>query len=778
MNTVKKEQRRTFAPARRTARLFVAAAWFVLTGLRSLGQGVASGEAPGPDVAPIHTATIQALGTLDASSLPQEPQPIPLLVPGVVPGGTGDPAVYPALMHSFTGLTDNYTAVPPDTQGAVGPEHLMVVLNTEVGIQRRDGPVISRVALPRFFAALQPTNVFDPRVIYDVHARRFVVAALSEPGTPASAVLIAISRTPDPTGTWDLAAIPSDSKGQLWSDFTSLGYNTNWIAVTANLYTVGTNSFVRSDILLFDKAGLATNRITAPRRFVETNLFTVVPAMTPDPRETNLLFATEFGTNALRLSRIQGRVGAESYFTNTAILNSPQPWLFSTATTNFPGGTNSAPQAGADLGIYVNDSRVMSVVNRDASIWVAQNVFLPTGTNAIRTAVQWWQARPDGTVLQRGRIDDPTGKTQFAFPSLAVNREQSMLIGYTRFSVDAYASAACSFRLAEDPAGTLRGPLIYRDGLAPYERIKPGGDEEGGRNSWGDFSATALDPLNDIDLWTIQEYAEIPGPKGDRWGTAWAWMGFGTNRTPLFTQLPTNTITLTNLGQPIRLELGVAGNPAPAIQWYRNQLPLPGATGAVYTLTPTSASDLGIYSVSVSNAFGYTRADLTRLAATAPRFVKLPDPITIKPGETGVLSVEVAGTGPFAYVWDLNGTVIPGANGPQLTLTHFIPALAGDYAVTVSNVAGVLTSPPLVVFDGTPLPAAAPSFASTGSRRDGSIELRMLIDPRHPIQLQISSNLVNWVEYFTFSSTNTVVLVQTPPLTNFPLLFFRAMVPR
>src|SRR5262249_13985626 len=45
------------------------------------------------------------------------------------------------------------------------------------------------------------------------------------------------------------------------------------------------------------------------------------------------------------------------------------------------------------------------------------------------------------------------------------------------------------------------------------------------RNRWGDYSATVVDPVNDTDFWTLQEFAAIPvglGANRDRWGTWWA----------------------------------------------------------------------------------------------------------------------------------------------------------------------------------------------------------------------------------------------------------------
>jgi len=65
------------------------------------------------------------------------------------------------------GLGDNDTAIPPDTEGAVGPAHLVVALNSQIEIQNRAGTLISAVSLLNFWSSLGVGTVTDPRVIYD-----------------------------------------------------------------------------------------------------------------------------------------------------------------------------------------------------------------------------------------------------------------------------------------------------------------------------------------------------------------------------------------------------------------------------------------------------------------------------------------------------------------------------------------------------------------------------------------------------------------------------------
>jgi hypothetical protein len=52
-----------------------------------------------------------------------------------------------------------------------------------------------------------------------------------------------------------------------------------------------------------------------------------------------------------------------------------------------------------------------------------------------------------------------------------------------------------------------------KDGLTTYFKTF-----SGTVNRWGDYSAAQVDPVNDVDLWTIQEYAASPA---NRWGTWW-----------------------------------------------------------------------------------------------------------------------------------------------------------------------------------------------------------------------------------------------------------------
>jgi hypothetical protein len=181
-----------------------------------------------------------------------------------------------------------------------------------------------------------------------------------------------------------------------------------------------------------------------------------------------------------------------------------------------------APQLGSTQKIHNNDSRIQNTVYRNGSLWSTHTAFLPANGSPSRSVVQWWEMTPTGTVKQRGRIDGATVRTFYAFPSIAVNKNNDVLIGYSSFSTQQYASANYSFRKATEPVNTMQSSVVLKKGEAPYYKTFSGTE-----NRWGDYSATVVDPLNDTDMWVIQEYAATP--VGDYlWGTWWGRVVPGT----------------------------------------------------------------------------------------------------------------------------------------------------------------------------------------------------------------------------------------------------------
>src|SRR6266542_2188705 len=81
--------------------------------------------------------------------------------------GGPPPPPSPPPTATFPALLDNGAVIPPDTDGAVGTNHAMTALNSQIRIQDKNGVIISTVSLGTFWQALRPRRVFDPHVVYD-----------------------------------------------------------------------------------------------------------------------------------------------------------------------------------------------------------------------------------------------------------------------------------------------------------------------------------------------------------------------------------------------------------------------------------------------------------------------------------------------------------------------------------------------------------------------------------------------------------------------------------
>ena len=421
-------------------------------------------------------------------SVPSPPIPTTNPVPaGAQRGGGAAPvasipigplAPSPATSLSFEAVADNNRGIPPDTNGAVGPNHLIVTLNTEFAVQDRNGVELLKLSIGAFWAGAFTTVVFDPRVVYDQAADRWVVVTVADYRVASSAVLVAVSDTGDPRGTWTRYSFDADGPNLVWADFPIVGLNDQWVVITLNMYANADDAFARSDTYVMDRLALYDGTLTIADVFTEAGSSSA-PMISNDANVDIMYLADSWSSASglLRVSSITGPVGAPVY--NAGIgFPSAVPW-------DFRGP--DAPQLGSTDLIDIGDARIgQPCTYRDGSLWCTHHVFLPAGAPT-HSSIQWWELDPQtSTVVQFGRIDDPSGDTFYAYPSIAVNKYDDVLIGYSRFSADQYASANYAFRYGSDPAGTLNDDTVLKAGEASYYKIF------GGRR--GTVGATTAQP--------------------------------------------------------------------------------------------------------------------------------------------------------------------------------------------------------------------------------------------------------------------------------------------
>ena len=139
--------------------------------------------------------------------------------------------------------------------------------------------------------------------------------------------------------------------------------------------------------------------------------------------------------------------------------------------------------------------------------------------------------------------------------------------------------------------------------------------------------------------------------------------------------------------------------------WLKNGTPLAnagnisGANTATLAVATVSAADAANYSVLVSNSVStVTSAAVALTVILPPAITSQPASQTQPVGASATFSVAAGGSAPLNYFWLKNGAAIAngtkysGVNSSNLTVATLATTDAGNFSVTVSNLAGTVTS--------------------------------------------------------------------------------------
>jgi hypothetical protein len=141
-------------------------------------------------------------------------------------------------------------------------------------------------------------------------------------------------------------------------------------------------------------------------------------------------------------------------------------------------------------------------------------------------------------------------------------------------------------------------------------------------------------------------------------------------------------------GQNVTFSVTATGTSPLLYQWYKNGIPILGATLSSYTLTNVQAANAGTYTVMVSDGTlpNATSSGAMLTVNVPPTITTQPKSDTVTAGQNDTFSVTATGTAPLSYQWYKNGSAISGATSSSYTLTNIQAASAGTFTVTVSNV--------------------------------------------------------------------------------------------
>ncbi|MDX2198230.1 MAG: hypothetical protein SF069_04565 [Phycisphaerae bacterium] len=398
-----------------------------------------------------------------------------------------------SLIREFDGIRrgDTGTGFPPDTHGAIGPNHYVEVVNSTLAVYSRTGV---RQSITPLFTFL-PNSSGDPRVAYDHHSGRWIVLVTDF----NTRYFLAVSATNNPLGAWFKTdfVVTSDFDANSWPDFPTLGFDAN--GIYSCFFSVNRG---RGTIVAIDKAPLiaSTQSLGTVTFFRNLPLDRAIqPAVTYGTPAGEFICSTN-GTAGIRVRRVNPPLTA--------------PTLSELGSIVVPGYSDppDAPASNTATAMDTIDARLGNVVYRDGFLWATHCI----GVGGFAT-VRWYQLRvsPLG-VIQSGNIGGSAPR-HYYFPSISVDALGNAVVGYSGSSTTEFIGVYYSGRRALDPSGAMSAPQIYEPGVSAINNI-----DNVGRNRWGDYSLTALDPNDEKTFWTTQTYARA----GGQWGTRIAVVSF------------------------------------------------------------------------------------------------------------------------------------------------------------------------------------------------------------------------------------------------------------
>jgi len=455
----------------------------------------------------------------------------------------------PAPILTFDGMNSSQSGclcLPPDTDGDVGPNHYVQSVNSSIKIFDKSGNPLNGAngtTYNSFFLTLVGTpcsgfNNGDGFVFYDHQADRWVVSDFafpgSLPGTGPFYQCIGVSQTGDPvSGGWYLYAIQHDPSNVTWiGDYPKLAMWNSGGSPAQNAYYLAVNLFdgvslgfqgVR--VFALDRGSMLTGGTANTIAFNITpaglgDSYSLVPAgfRTGDPppsgRDEFLVSVDSPATGGVTLTQVHGwkfHVDFGTPTNSTLGLGTDHTPNASVTVNGFVDaftntGTLLVPQNGTTQKLDTLGDKIMTPLvyqNRSGleSLWAAQTVILnyPSGP----TAVRWYQFNVTGgnfpaTPAQQQSWNNSSDGLWRWMPSIAVDQNGNMAIGYSTSSATQEPSIRYAGRLASDPLNNLgQGEAIMTAGA---------GHQTHSSGRWGDYSMLTIDPADNVTFWHTNEY--------------------------------------------------------------------------------------------------------------------------------------------------------------------------------------------------------------------------------------------------------------------------------
>jgi hypothetical protein len=450
-------------------------------------------------------------------------RPIPLR-PGLPPPNGAEPVqqtmAFPAPAQfaptagtAFDGLgnaTLGFTvhSAPPDTNGAVGLTQYVQWVNTSFAIFDKStgaliaGPTLGSTLWAGFGGGCEMNNNGDPIAVYDKLANRWVLSQFSVTGGPPFLQCVAVSTTPDATGSYNRYSFTYSN----FDDYPKMSTWPDAYYVTFNMFNG--NTFLGADACAYDRNAMLSGQAATQVCFQQgNNVGPLLPSdldgTLPPPSGSPNFMVTLDTTTSLALFKfhVDFAVPGNSTFTG------PTSITVNSFTPLCNGGT-CVPQPGVTQTLDSLGTRLMyRLAYRNfgdhESLVVNHSVAINANTSG---GVRWYELQnPNGSVTEaQENIFAPNTDYRW-MGSIAMDINGDIALGYSVSSSTTNPSLALTGRLVSDTINIMQAETTVISGTGVQNSASRA------LSRWGDYSAMQIDPSDDCTFWFTSEYMKTTG---------------------------------------------------------------------------------------------------------------------------------------------------------------------------------------------------------------------------------------------------------------------------
>src|SRR2546430_2184640 len=430
-------------------------------------------------------------------------------------------AAAPALLNSFAGVGNGFSgpngtfsvnSAPPDTNGAVGPNHYVETVNTSFAIFNKSGtPIYGPVPINQvwsgFGGGCQTNNDGDPTAVYDGIADRWIISQFSVTTTPYL-MCVAVSTTGDPTGSYYRYSFGYGSVN--FPDYPKLSVWPDAYYLTVNFFANG-STFAGAGIAALDRSKMLAGQPATQQLFQTTTAYGGLLASTLDgsrlPPAGSPNYLVALGTTS---SLATWKYHVDWTTPSNSTFSGPTSLAVASYSEACGGGT-CIPQSGTSQRLDSLADRLMyRLAYRNFGDHEAL-VVNHSVTSGSSTGVRWYELRPSGgnpTLFPPGTYAPDASYRWMG--SIAMDQAGSIGLGFSVSSSSLKPQIHYAARLATDPAGQMaqgEGTIIDGAGAQTGRSL----------SRWGDYSSMSIDPTDGCTFWYASEY--IPADGSFNWST-------------------------------------------------------------------------------------------------------------------------------------------------------------------------------------------------------------------------------------------------------------------